>query len=147
MARLKKTKNDTATGPDRTARRPARGPSEPKKRLSPDTSLSDPLEVPAMAGRPTISQSLYARLTGCSSRTLADWEAGKVPGASALRRVKEIDRFCSRLAEVVAADAIPTWLETPNQALGGLRPVEVVESGEIDRLWDMLYYLESGVPG
>jgi Protein of unknown function (DUF2384) len=62
-----------------------------------------------------------------------------------LRRIKELERFRERLAEVVAADAIPAWLDTPNEAFGGLKPLEVIERGEIDRLWQMIFYLESGV--
>jgi hypothetical protein len=37
-------------------------------------------------------------------------------------------------------------LDTPNDAFGGLKPLEVIERGEIDRLWNMIFYLESGVP-
>ena len=39
----------------------------------------------------------------------------------------------------------PEWLRTPNAAFGGLKPLEVIERGETDRLWRMLFYLESGV--
>ena len=42
-------------------------------------------------------------------------------------------------------EVIPQWLETPNQAFDGLKPLEVIERGQIDRLWRMLFYLESGV--
>jgi Protein of unknown function (DUF2384) len=62
-----------------------------------------------------------------------------------LRRIKELDRLRKRLVEVVAADAIPAWLYTPNEAFGGLKPLEIIERGEIDRLWQMIFYLESGV--
>jgi hypothetical protein len=43
-------------------------------------------------------------------------------------------------------DAIPTWIDTPNEAFDSLKPLEVIERGEIDRLWNMIFYLESGVP-
>jgi Protein of unknown function (DUF2384) len=62
-----------------------------------------------------------------------------------LRQIKELERFRARLAEVVAAVAIPAWLDTPNESFGGLKPLEVIERGEIDRLWQMIFYLESGV--
>ncbi len=62
-----------------------------------------------------------------------------------LRRIKELDRFRDRLSEVVAEDVIPSWLDTPNDAFGGLKPLEVIERGEIDRLWNMIFNLESGV--
>lgn len=39
----------------------------------------------------------------------------------------------------------PERLETPNPALDGLKPLEVIERGEIDPLWNMIFYLESGV--
>jgi hypothetical protein len=58
---------------------------------------------------------------------------------------KELDRFRIRLSEVVAADAIPAWLETPTEAFDGLKPLEVIDRREIDRLWNMIFYLESGV--
>ena len=38
-----------------------------------------------------------------------------------------------------------SWLDTPNDAFDGLKPLEVIERGEIDRLWNMIFYLESGV--
>ena len=53
-------------------------------------------------------------------------------------------RFLRRLAEVVRKKAIATWLDTPNDTFNGLKPVEVIERGEIDRLWDMIYFLGSG---
>jgi hypothetical protein len=62
-----------------------------------------------------------------------------------LRRLREIERLRDRLAEVVKADTIPHWIETPNPAFDGLKPLEVVERGEVDRLWEMIYFLESGV--
>jgi hypothetical protein len=58
---------------------------------------------------------------------------------------KELDALVTRLAEVVADDEIPRWLDTPNPAFDGLKPLEVIERGEIDRLWNMIFYLESGV--
>jgi hypothetical protein len=57
----------------------------------------------------------------------------------------ELSLFRDRLAEIVALEAIPRWLNTPNEAFNGIRPIEVIERGEIDRLRDMIFYLESGV--
>ncbi len=64
---------------------------------------------------------------------------------SARRRLLEFVRFRERLAQVVKPAAIPHWLDTPNEAFDGLKPVEVSERGEIDRLWGMIFYLEPGV--
>jgi hypothetical protein len=34
----------------------------------------------------------------------------------------------------------------PNEAFGGLKPLEVIERGEIDRIWQMIHLLRSGTP-
>jgi hypothetical protein len=70
---------------------------------------------------------------------------GGKSSAPDLRRAREIERFQARLAGVISPEAIPEWLDTPNDAFDGLKPLEVIERGEIDRLWDMIFYLESGV--
>jgi len=88
---------------------------------------------------------VFSRLTGYSERAIAGWEGGGKPDEPELRRVRETERFQARLAEVVRLEEIPQWLETPNEAFGGLKPLEVIERGEIDRLWNVSFYLESGV--
>ena len=104
------------------------------------------ISVRSVRSRLCLSRKLYSRLTGFSERAIADWESGKPVSESGMRRIKELDRFRERLAEVVRPEAIPAWLDTPNEAFDGLKPLEVIERGEIDRLWNMIFYLESGIP-
>jgi transcriptional regulator with XRE-family HTH domain len=104
-----------------------------------------PLSVNTVRGRLGLSRKLFSRLTGFSERAIADWESGKPVSEPGLRRVKELDRLRERLSEVVKEEAIPDWLDSPNEAFGGLKPLEVIERGEVDRLWTMIYHLESGV--
>ncbi|MFI5455498.1 MAG: hypothetical protein ACHRXM_08605 [Isosphaerales bacterium] len=106
---------------------------------------AQPLSVGTVRGRLGLSRKMFSRLAGFSERAIADWEGGKPVSESGLRRVRELDRFRDRLSEVVAADAMPRWLDTPNAAFDGLKPLEIIERGEIDRLWNMIFYLESGV--
>jgi len=102
--------------------------------------------VAAVRAKLRLPRRTFSRLTGFSERAIAGWESGKAPiSEPGLRRIREIERFQERLAQVVEADVIPAWLETPNPAFDNLKPLEVIERGEIDRLWTMLFYLESGV--
>jgi transcriptional regulator with XRE-family HTH domain len=94
-----------------------------------------------------LSRRLFSRLTGFSERAIANWERGRKPDEPGLRRIREMERFQERLAAVVSPELIPEWLDTPNDAFAGLKPLEVIERGEIDRLWSMIFYLESGVAG
>jgi transcriptional regulator with XRE-family HTH domain len=91
-----------------------------------------------------LTQPELARLMGLSTRWVAAQEAAPV-NPTADRRVAEVVRLLDSLTQVVQPAAIRGWLATPNPAFGGLKPIEVVERGEIDRLWQMIYYMESGV--
>jgi hypothetical protein len=101
--------------------------------------------VASVRGRLGLSRKLFSRLAGFSERAIADWEGGKPVSEPAIRRIKQLDRFRERLSEVVEPDAIPAWLDTLNEAFDGLKPLEVIERGEIDRLWNMIFYPESGI--
>jgi transcriptional regulator with XRE-family HTH domain len=92
-----------------------------------------------------LTQPELARLLGLSTRWVAMQEASS---ADALRdrKVAEVVRLLEALSQVVQPRSIRGWLHTPNPAFDGLKPVEVIERGEIDRLWRMVFYLESGVP-
>jgi DNA-binding transcriptional regulator YiaG len=115
----------------------------PKKKASASMRTT---AVEAVRRKLGLTRKVFSRLTGFSERAIATWEAGGKPDEPGLRRIRETERFQAKLAEVVRQEEIPEWLETPNDAFGGLKPLEVIERGEIDRLWNMIYYLESGVP-
>src|SRR5437660_3944318 len=82
-----------------------------------------------------LSRRQFSRLTGYSERAIVNWESGRTPDEPALRRLKEIDRLRARLAQVMKPEFIAEWLATPNEGFDGLKPLEVIERGEIDRLW------------
>ena len=89
----------------------------------------------------------FSRLTGYATRTIASWEGGAKVGKSAHRVLTKVQRLREALARVMSPDFIDEWMETPNQAFSGLKPLEVWERGEEDRIWGMIFYLESGIPG
>src|SRR5438105_10601268 len=87
----------------------------------------------------------FARLVGLSERSVANWEAGADLKESSLRTIIEIGRLYAKLGQSFAsADQLASWLKTPNKAFGGSQPLQVIERGEIDRIWRMIYFLESG---
>lgn len=92
-----------------------------------------------------MSREKFRRLSGFSVRSQASWESGhKAPGEQARLRLAELGRLHRALAHVLRADAIARWIDTPNPAFEGLKPVEVVERGQIDRLWKMIFLMDSG---
>jgi len=61
------------------------------------------------------------------------------------RRLTELRRVIQALSEVIQKEALGPWMTQPNEAFDGLKPIEVIERGEVDRIWQMIYYVRSGV--
>lgn len=94
-----------------------------------------------------LNRADFARLVGLSERSVATWERGADLKESSLRTIVEIGRLYAKLHQSFAtSDQLATWLKTPNDAFNGSQPLQVIERGEIDRIWRMIYFLESGSP-
>jgi DNA-binding XRE family transcriptional regulator len=93
-----------------------------------------------------LNQPDFARLFPISVQSLATFETGATPSDSVHRRLVELERLTNALAEVVQKLSLGAWLTTPNPTFDGLKPLEVIERGESDRLWSMIHFLRSGVP-
>ena len=94
-----------------------------------------------------LNRSDFGRMVGLSERSVASWEAGADLKESSLRTIVEVGRLYARLHQSFASpEQLAAWLKTPNKAFGGSQPLQVIERGEIDRIWRMIYFLESGSP-
>lgn len=102
-------------------------------------------DVKALCDRYGLRREELGRLTGFSLRALADWAGGKVPSQPAHRRLHEIRRLLDALAELVEKEAITPWLHQRNPAFGNLTPLQVIETGEMDRLWSMAHERSAGM--
>lgn len=102
--------------------------------------------VAKLRTRLMLTQAQFAPLVPVSPRTLASLEGGTAPTETVGRRLTELERLTAALSEVIKAESLGKWLRAPNPAFGGLKPVEVISRGEGDRLWEMIYFLRSGVP-
>ncbi|MGH7136401.1 MAG: hypothetical protein ACREHD_11725 [Pirellulales bacterium] len=92
-----------------------------------------------------MSRERFARLVPMSTRNLSNIESGNAPTPNLSRQLQALRRVLDALCEVIHRDAIGPWLEQPNDAFEGLKPIEVIERGEVDRIWQMIFYLRSGV--
>ena len=99
-----------------------------------------------MTTRYGISYETLTRMTGFSLRAVSNWSQGSTPSSSTGRRLTEIKRLFATLEKLVSPEAIGPWLKDPNPAFDGSTPLQVIERGETDRIWRMVYELESGEP-
>ena len=90
---------------------------------------------------------LFGRVVNVSERTIAKVEANAEEVDKLRRPYDQVVRLTEALSEVVDSDSLGAWFVVPNEQFGGLKPVEVIERGQIDRLSDMVFRLRSGMPG
>jgi len=105
-----------------------------------------PLSVRSFCERYAVKREVFTRLTGFSSRAVANWAQGREPGDPAQKQIRETSRLFDALSNVIASQEIGPWLQRSNAAFDGSTPLQVIERGEADRLWRMIYELESGQP-
>jgi hypothetical protein len=94
-----------------------------------------------------LSNEAVSRVTGASPRTVSYWNAGTPPQRSSAQKIREVTRLFDALAGLIKAKAIGKWLQQPNPAFDGSTPLQVIERGETDRLWRMIWHLREGNPG
>jgi hypothetical protein len=97
--------------------------------------------------RLNMTREVFSRVVNVSPRAIASVERDQTDVAKLQRPYAEVARLCATLSEVVEPESIGRWFVTPNEAFGGMKPIEVIERGEIDRLWDMVHRLQYGMPG
>ena len=93
-----------------------------------------------------MNREVFARMLPVSTRTLATIESGQPASDDIKRKLIEMQRIYEALVEIMHPESVGDWMTTPNHAFGGLKPLEVVERGEVDRIWHMVFLLRSGVP-
>jgi Protein of unknown function (DUF2384) len=60
---------------------------------------------------------------------------------------REVARLFDALADIIDKKVIGQWLQRPNQQFDGSTPLQVMERGETDRLWRMIWQLREGHSG
>lgn len=93
-----------------------------------------------------LTREVFARLLPVSTRSLASIEQGQEPTEPTSRKLTELKRVVTALSEVIEEKAIGHWMLEANEAFDGFKPIEVIERGESDRVWQMIYSLRSGTP-
>ena len=104
-------------------------------------------QILALRSQLGLTRDVFARMLPVSTRSLSTIESGTIPGEAVTRRLTELRRIVDALSEVITPDTIGQWMTTPNDAFDGLKPLEIIERGEVDRIWQMIFLLRSGVPG
>ncbi len=93
-----------------------------------------------------VTRSMFGRIVNVAERTIAKVESGAETPAKLKRPYNEVYRLWEALSELVEPHSLGEWFQTPNASFDGLKPIEVIERGEIDQLWNMVFELQTGMP-
>ncbi len=103
-----------------------------------------PVAVKALRQELGLNRKQFARLTAASERAVAAWESDQPISPVNQKSLRESERLCRALGKIMKPEQVGEWLDMPNEAFSGLKPLDLVERGEIDRLWRMIFEVESG---
>ncbi|MGD9745039.1 MAG: antitoxin Xre/MbcA/ParS toxin-binding domain-containing protein [Verrucomicrobiales bacterium] len=112
------------------------------KKVRPESGI----DLKILCRRFRMVRSDLTRLTGYSQRSVDQWATGETPSLPARKQLHETKRLLDGLAEIMESTAVGPWLKEPNPAFDGSTPLQVAERGESDRLWRMIYEVQTGEP-
>jgi hypothetical protein len=69
----------------------------------------------------------------------------QIESDSARLKFQETSRLQAALSELVPEHELGDWMRSPNAAFEGQTPIQVIERGESDRLWQMIFQIDAGV--
>lgn len=91
-----------------------------------------------------LNRETFARLANFSERSLATYEKAARFPAPIRPQVTEAVRLVQALLEIISAEKLPQWLQTPNPGFGGRRPWTLIQNGERDIIWQMIHQTRQG---
>ena len=91
-----------------------------------------------------LNRSTFAWLASVSERTLATYEKLPQLSAPAKAQVTEAVRLIRALSELIPVQELAVWLQTPNPGFDGRSPKKLIEAGERDLVWEMIYQTRHG---
>jgi len=118
-----------------------------KSASAPSSKILSGADIKEFCRQTNLTLDIFTRLVGTSRRAVATWLAGNPPNRANERNLTELSRLFAALAELVPTAQIGSWLENSNSAFEGFTPVQVIERGESDRIWRMIWELRGGNSG
>jgi hypothetical protein len=94
-----------------------------------------------------MNYDMLARALSVSRRSVSLWLAGQEPERINRVRIKEFARLIAELRTIVKPEKLKDWWNKPVSNFGGSTPLQVLERGETDRIWRMIWEVREGNSG
>ena len=86
-----------------------------------------------------MNYDMLAKALSVSRRSISGWLSGQEPERINRVRINEFGRLVAELRTIVKSEKLKPWWNQPVADFGGSTPLQVLERGEIDRLWRMIW--------
>jgi transcriptional regulator with XRE-family HTH domain len=82
-----------------------------------------------------ISQQELSAAVGASVRSVQNWASGSAaPRGASRERLLDVQFIVEELQSVFTVEGVEIWLHARNRNLGSARPIDLLTSGEVDRV-------------
>jgi transcriptional regulator with XRE-family HTH domain len=83
-----------------------------------------------------LTQSAIAKATGTTVRSVRNWEATSAIRPHNDERLRDLREIVLILRETLTEKGVGQWLRARNRTLGGCRPIELLEKGDVKAVRD-----------
>jgi hypothetical protein len=113
------------------------------------TAVSEltPEQLAGLAKDAEMNYEMLAKALSVSRRSISGWLSGQEPERINRVRINEFGRLVSELRSIVKPGKLRSWWNQPVENFGGSSPLQVLERGETDRLWRMIWEIREGNSG
>ncbi len=113
--------------------------TEPRLDTTPERAIAE------LESRLSLSEPDIALALGISTRSLHRWSSGEShPQRGSRAYLARLLALADRLEETFGESA-DEWLGSDSRYLGGIKPIEALRAGRIDRVENALEALDSGI--
>jgi hypothetical protein len=104
-------------------------------------------QLASLAQDAGMNYDMLAKALSVSRRSISGWLCGREPERINRVRINEFGRLVAELQSIIKPEKLKTWWYQPVENFGGSTPLQVLERGESDRLWRMIWEIREGNRG
>jgi len=94
-----------------------------------------------------MNYEMLAKALSVSRRSISGWLSGQEPERINRVRINEFGRLVAELRIIIRPEKLKSWWNQPVANFGGSTPLQVLERGETDRIWRMIWEIDEGNSG
>ena len=104
-------------------------------------------QVSGLAKEAGMNYDMLAKALSVSRRSISGWLSGQEPERINRVRINEFGRLVAELRTIIKPEKLKSWWSQPVANFGESTPLQVLERGETDRLWRMIWEIREGNSG